>query len=425
MPAMSDVSRVAQRLLAAVPPEQRAIAEVATEVAAALGQRLFIVGGAVRDALLGRPVADVDLVVEGAGIDFARAVAARCAARLVTHPRFGTASLATHTGRVDVVTARRERYPHPGALPVVEPSTIDDDLARRDFTIHAMAVRLWPRPRTLLDPFGGRRDLEARLIRVLHDASFQDDATRALRAFRYAARLDFHLESHTFDLLRRDASYLRRISPARIRRELLLTFEDDHPERALSDATEAGLLRVLRCGLAWPAGVPDGAFAKARAWAVSLDAFGFCLLLASAQPGQVERAARRLALAPRVVSAVRALHETAEAPSLARASVTPSAVVALLDAVPPEAVAALAFVARDEIARQRCVRYLDHWRHVRPELDGDALNALGFRGAEVGDALRALRHARLDGIVTSRADEERFAQERLRHRARAAPATGV
>ncbi|HWQ28965.1 MAG TPA: hypothetical protein VNN12_08075 [Dehalococcoidia bacterium] len=425
MPSMSAADVIARRLLAALPPEQRAVAEAAVEVSAASGQRLFAVGGAVRDVLLGRPVADVDLVVEGSGIELAREVAARCGGHLVIHPRFGTASLITPAGRVDVVTARRERYPHPGALPVVEPSTIADDLARRDFTIHAIAVRLWPSPTEILDPFGGRADLERRLVRVLHDGSFRDDATRALRAFRYAARLDFRIEPHTLELLRRDAVFLRRISPARLRRELLLIFEDDRPECALAQATDQGLLAALRCGLAWPAGVPDGVFAKARAWGLSLDAFGFCLLLASARPEHVDRAVRRLALGPRIVSAVRALREIAVAPLLARASVAPSAIAALLDAAPPESVAATAFVARDEIARRRCVRYLDEWRHVRPELDGDALAAMGFRGPEIGDALQALRRARLDGVISSRADEERFARQRLLKRAGTAPAAGV
>jgi tRNA nucleotidyltransferase (CCA-adding enzyme) len=416
---------IAGRLLAALPPQQRAITETAVQVCSSGGRPLFVVGGAVRDVLLGRPVTDVDLVVEGPGIEVAREVAARAGVRLVTHPRFGTASLSTPAGRVDVVTARRERYPHPGALPVVEPSRIEDDLARRDFTIHAMAIRLWPTPVEFLDPFGGRADLTARLIRVLHEGSFRDDATRALRAFRYAARLEFTVEPRTLELLRRDAVYLRRISPARLRRELLLMFEDERPEQALAQATNAGLLATLGCGLAWPAGVPEGAFATARDWRVALDTFGFCLLLASARPAHIDRAVRRLALAPRIATAVRAFRELVEAPSLTRTSVAPSAIAMLLDAAPPEAVAAAAFAAGDEIARRRCVRYLEEWRHVRPELDGGALAAMGFRGPEIGDTLQALRNARLDGVLASRADEERFARERLLKRAGTAPATGA
>lgn len=410
---MSAETAFRDRLLAVLPPDQRILTDTAIEACAARRYRLFAVGGAIRDFLLGHPFVDLDLVVEGPAIEVAAAVAATSHVRLVAHPRFGTASLQTPAGRVDMVTARRERYPHPGALPLVEPAGIEDDLARRDFTIHAMAVRLWPQPDEFLDPFGGRADLEARLVRVLHDASFQDDATRALRAFRYAARLGFAVEPHTMDLLRRDAAYLRRISPARLRRELLLMFEDEHPERALAGAADAGLLSALRCGLSWPREAPAGAFARARRWNVPLDGFGFCLLLASASPTQVERAARRLALSPRIVCAVRALAEIAEAPVLRRASVVPSAVVNLLDAAPVEAVAAAAFLDPDEIARRRCVRYLDEWRHIRPELDGDALSAIGFRGRQIGDTLRALRLARLDGVVTSRADEERFARRRL------------
>lgn len=419
---MSAATTLRDRLLAVLPPDQRALTETAMETCASRGYALFAVGGAIRDLLLDRPVTDLDLVVEGPAIEVAAAVAAACGARLVTHPRFGTASLQA-AGRVDVVTARRERYPHPGALPVVEPAGIADDLGRRDFTIHAMAVRLWPQPEEFLDPFGGRADLEARLVRVLHDASFRDDATRALRAFRYAARLDFAIEPHTLDLVRRDAAYLRRISPARLRREFVLIFEDERPERALAGAAEAGLLSALRCGLSWPRDVPDGAFAQARKWNVALDGFGSCLLLASAHPSLVERTVRRLALAPRIACAARSLAEIVEVPLLRRASVAPSAVVTMLDGAPPEAIAAAAFVARDEIARRRCVRYLDDWRHIRPELDGDALSALGFRGPEIGETLRALRNARLDGVVASRADEERFVRQRLTERA--GPATGA
>lgn len=409
------------RLLAALPPEQAALTTEAIATCARRGVRLYAVGGAVRDILLGRPVFDVDLVIEGPAVEIAREVGRRTKSRIVVYERFGTAALLTASGRVDVVTARRERYPHPGALPVVEPSTIADDLARRDFTINAMALPLWPASRSLLDPHDGRKDLRSRLVRVLHDGSFRDDATRALRAARYATRLGFAMERHTVDLLRRDAGYLQRISPARLRREFRRIFEDERPEEALAFADEAGLLRVLRCQLAWP-GAPEGAFRRARGWAVPLDAFGFCLLLWTADHSGVRRAIRRLSLPSAIVHDVRGLHDLAESPVLTRPSVAPGAVARLLDAAPPAAVAAAAFVLPDEIARARCVRYLDEWRFVRPDLHGDALAVMGLEGAAIGETLRALRDARLDGVVRSREDEERFVRERLaRRRGAAAP----
>ncbi|MFN8124754.1 MAG: hypothetical protein U0237_20305 [Thermoleophilia bacterium] len=159
------------------------------------------VGGAVRDALLGRPHAhDLDLVVQGDALPLAARVARALGVRPVMHDRFGTATLELPhgEGHVDLITARRERYPHPGALPEVEPGSLGDDLARRDFTVNAIA--LWvsgPRAGVLEDPHGGAADLAAGCIRALRDGAFPEDPSRVVRAARYAGRLGFALEPAT------------------------------------------------------------------------------------------------------------------------------------------------------------------------------------------------------------------------------------
>ncbi len=165
--------------------------------AGSAGLSAYLVGGAVRDALLGLPVGDLDVCIEG---DVAATIE-MLGASAISHPRFGTASLEVEGRRVDLARSRRESYPEPGALPVVEPAAIRADLARRDFTINAMAVPL-AGELELLDPYDGAVDLERGLLRVLHDASFADDPTRALRAARYAARLDLALEAGTEEALR-------------------------------------------------------------------------------------------------------------------------------------------------------------------------------------------------------------------------------
>src|SRR5262245_49014848 len=159
---------------------------------------IFLVGGAVRDLLLGRGRTDIDLVVVGDAAELAAALGAEW----TEHERFGTAKalLAGHT--VDIAAARSESYPEPGALPEVEPAAgIEADLSRRDFTINAMAIPLQGEP-GLIDPHDGRADLEAGLLRVLHPVSLRDDPTRALRAARYAARFGFEPEPETAVLLR-------------------------------------------------------------------------------------------------------------------------------------------------------------------------------------------------------------------------------
>ncbi len=206
-----------------------------------------LVGGVVRDGLLGRDHSgDVDVVVEGDGIAVARRLAEHTGARLVTHERFGTALVTGTDGRsIDIVSARRESYPRPGVLPEVEPGTITDDLTRRDFTINAMAHRLTGSDAGhLLDPFDGRRDLEAGLVRVLHPASFVDDPSRLLRAVRYAARLGFALAPDTAALARGAASSLT-LSVARNLLELRRLLDEDTAADALDRARALGVPWVV------------------------------------------------------------------------------------------------------------------------------------------------------------------------------------
>ncbi|HWZ85109.1 MAG TPA: hypothetical protein VN032_02845 [Thermoanaerobaculia bacterium] len=196
---------------------------LARAAAAERSERVFLAGGVVRDLLLGRPIRDVDLVIEGDAQAFARRLAARLGAQVRAHERFATATLLLPGGEtLDVAATRRERYERPGALPTVEPGApIEQDLGRRDFTVNAIALELGARAR-VLDPLGGREDLARGVVRALHDGSFRDDPTRALRAARYANRLGFRVEARTRDWL--DAALeggaLDRISADRLRREV-------------------------------------------------------------------------------------------------------------------------------------------------------------------------------------------------------------
>ncbi|MEP7132520.1 MAG: hypothetical protein ABI914_05100, partial [Acidobacteriota bacterium] len=204
---------------------------------AAEGERLAIVGGVVRDRILRLPLAnrDVDVIVEGDAKMLARRAAKSGAVTVKVHERFDTATLLTADGwSIDLARARREIYRRPGALPEVSPATLEEDLGRRDFTINAMAIELEGGGGRLHDPFGGAADLHRRVLRVLHDRSFEDDPTRALRAVRYAARLELRLETRTRRVL--DAALsggaLETVSGDRLRRE----FERTLSERRFADA---------------------------------------------------------------------------------------------------------------------------------------------------------------------------------------------
>jgi len=199
------------------------------------GERVYLVGGVVRDMFLGYPNFDLDLVVEGAAVKLAQQVAETSQAKLLAHHRFGTAKLRYENFILDLATARKETYTRPGALPSVTPGTIKDDLNRRDFSINAMAISLGSNDYgDLADPHQGKNDLEHRLIRILHPKSFRDDATRILRAVRYEQRLGFGIETQTAQLLKLDIPMLDTISGDRIRHELELIFKEKMPELAIN-----------------------------------------------------------------------------------------------------------------------------------------------------------------------------------------------
>ena len=208
---------------------------------------VYLVGGPVRDWLLGLPAKDLDFVVEGNAPELAREMASRMGGQAVVHGRFGTATLSRGDLRVDLATARRETYPAPGALPQVEPSSILDDLARRDFSINAMAAPMGGADKTLLDPKGGLEDLGRGSIRILHSRSFRDDPTRLFRAVRYEQRLGFAIEKATETLLvdAVESDCLDSVSGDRIRHELHWIFEEKEPVRTLIRANDLGLLHFL------------------------------------------------------------------------------------------------------------------------------------------------------------------------------------
>lgn len=208
-------------------------------------QSLFLVGGAVRDLLLGRPNLDLDLVVEGDAIRLAREWAQKRGYPIKTHPPFGTACLFSPDGEIDLATARLEYYEHPNALPVVEPSTIRQDLGRRDFSINAMALRIAPLPGELVDPFEGRLDLERKVLRVLHRLSFMEDPTRILRGIRFNARLGFRFEATTESQARYAASRLGEIGGERFKRELSRILEEGHTPQTIPMLFELGAERLI------------------------------------------------------------------------------------------------------------------------------------------------------------------------------------
>jgi tRNA nucleotidyltransferase (CCA-adding enzyme) len=358
-----------------------------SDVAAAAPDPVYLVGGAVRDLLLGRGRADIDLVVEGDPAALARALGAE---PLAAHSRFGTLKVDLDGHELDIAAARRESYVRPGALPTVDlGAPIRTDLARRDFTVNAMAVAL-AEPRELIDPYDGQADLKAGVLRVIHAASFLDDPTRAIRAARYAARFGFEVEPRTRELL--EATDLRAVTVERRASELRRLARERTGVAGLELLAEWGVVQPRPGGLDLARRVDD-------------------LLGSPPWEGTVDRAEA-------ILAAALASSQGPAKPREGEAAWFP-AVPPLASARPSRPSEGVRLARGHDpielvLARAAGAEWLDAWlrqRQVRLEITGADLTAAGLTGPAVGEALERALAAKLDGKAPTRASELRIALE--------------
>jgi tRNA nucleotidyltransferase (CCA-adding enzyme) len=379
--------------------------------ASRLEQKIYLVGGVVRDLLLARNNTDLDLVVEGDAIIMAQELAKIRGAKVVAQSLFKTAKIKWERWVIDIATARIESYSKPGQLPKLEGSAdILKDLQRRDFSINSMAVRLEPQCfGELIDIFDGRNDLAAGLIRVLHEKSFQDDATRIWRAVRYEQRLDFEIETKTRSLIDRDISYLDTLSADRLRNELELCLEEEKPEKVLLRAAEIGIFqRLVPSWQISPQTIQCIKKARGVMQPYSPPQETYLAILASGlkQP-DLEALIKRLNLGRSVSSTLRdsmALQETL--PALAEVNLSNGQIFRLLKNMNPNALLANRVMLDSGLIKERLDLYLNQLRRVKTGLNGDDLIQAGYpSGPVIGEILEKLKEARLEGRVASTEDE--------------------
>ena len=421
--------------------------------AVATGYRgVYLVGGAVRDLLLGERTIDIDLAVEGNGIEFARELAERLKGRLREHAKFQSAVIvvpgarlaasaaasrrsgatASVSGaavgqrlRIDVASTRTEFYDFPAALPKVEHASISSDLSRRDFTINAMAISLQPENfGALLDPFAGMADLEAGRIVVLHALSFIEDPTRIFRALRYESRYGLRMDTHTWNLARTcvELDLVGDLSSARLRDELVLLLGEPTVEPALRRLEELGLERAVHprfgggeAGRALVRRGDDLWRQLELAGEVPLWRLRLIWLLRDLEPEELAAWAASMRLRRR------------DATVLARAMVVGRRLAGLIgrgpseaelyDATvgePAEALLAAIVVDPSDTVSERAARYLRETRHTRLAIAGQDLIALGFASSpQLGEVMRGLLHLKLNGVIAGREQELEAARRML------------
>ncbi|MCD6257598.1 CBS domain-containing protein [Candidatus Aerophobetes bacterium] len=407
-----------------VPPGIVDILLRAGKLAYSMGWSVFIVGGFVRDLLLGNENFDIDLVIEGDGILYAEKLSEELGANLTIHRDFGTATLnLSENFKLDIATSRREFYPRPASLPHVKPAPLKEDLFRRDFTVNAMAISINPPDfGRLIDFFGGRRDLRERKVRVLHVRSFIDDPTRIFRAIRFEQRYNFCIEKVTERLIKlalREGVF-QLLSGKRIKEELKQILEEDRPERNVYRMQKLGILKVIQPGIYLNSSremifdklidtiaryeILTGE--KSKRWLIRLS-----VLLRDLTEEEIENFCSKYSFTREERETILASSKKADeiVERLTVPEMKPSSIYYLLRSYPPEALILAMAIAKDDIVEKRIVLYLSHLQKIELEITGDDLKKMGYKPSpEFSRILEETKKAKLDGLVKTVEEEVEF-----------------
>lgn len=410
--------------------DQLRILHLVADAASQSGLPLYIIGGSVRDLILGSATRDLDLTVEGDAIALARALSKRHGGRVTAHSKFGTAKwflpkdLATESrDSVDLISARSETYKHPAALPTVKPGSIDDDIRRRDFTINTLAIRLdGAHFGGLRDDLGGMDDLKQGIIRALHAQSFLDDPTRMYRAVRYAERYDFKIAEETLALIPEARLLVAKLSAQRIRHELDLILEEWNAASMLARLADLDLLQPIHPALTFDTSMQERVanlhtyrgLQHLSPWNITRGGqmhdsdLGWLLWLMSFSQEQVSALNDRLHFTADLLASLSAA-SMMYADQSSFVGLKPSQCVERLESYPLNAVEAVGYAAKDPRVKELFDEYISRWRYIKPHTAGDDLKALGIEpGPRYAVILRRLRDAWLDGDVKTEEEEHAF-----------------
>jgi tRNA nucleotidyltransferase (CCA-adding enzyme) len=380
--------------------------------ASLLRMPLYLIGGPVRDLLLGRRLNDLDLTVEGDAIALTRALASKHGGRVTAHTKFGTAkwflpkNLQAGRDALDLISARSETYKHPAALPTVKPGSLFDDLRRRDFTINALAIRLdGVHFGELRDDLQCLDDLQKGIVRLLHPGSFIDDPTRMYRAVRYEGRYGFRIAEDTLALIPEARLFVEELSPQRIRHELDLILDEPDAASMLRRLDELDLLAAIHPALA---NFDRSNLASLKSDDASLQNRNsrWVLWLMHLTSQEIESLNRRLHFTAGLLKILLSA-SMLNAKAATVVGLKPSRAVEFLEAYSVKAIEVVSCAAQDEEIRNILSEYLSEWRHVRTQTTGHDLKKRGIPpGPKYAEILRRLRAAWLDGEVKTEEEEK-------------------
>lgn len=406
-----------------LPEEIQRLIHIAIEIADRNSIPAYLVGGFVRDLILGVKNLDLDIVVEGDGIRFAEEFAYRLKARVIRHKRFGTATILLESGqKIDIASARQETYPEPASLPVVSTGSLQDDLKRRDFTINAMAISInkcdFGR---LIDSFQGKEDLEKGRVRILHISSFIDDPTRILRAVRFEKRYNLQIEKQTLHCLKEalKKKMLQRIQPQRIREELILLLKEERPFDAIRRLDKLTGFGFISPGLSFNTGgyklllsleAELGDFKKNYPQRRALDAWLIYLIgiLEPLDIGQVRRVCAKFVFRKGEEKRIITFKELSAkvALALSKNNVPANTIYELLEPLSYETILAIKAKYKNRYLKAHIADFFDIYNGMRILVSGEDLHKIGLAPGPYYKRLFAkVLNAKLEGKVKTREQE--------------------
>ncbi|MBI4823812.1 MAG: CBS domain-containing protein [Nitrospirae bacterium] len=410
------------------PDEIYGILRLSGEIGDALEQAVYMVGGSVRDLLRAEENLDIDIVIEGDGIAFAKELGKKLGAKVKTHERFGTAKIIKGDLFFDVATARTEYYESPAALPTVQISSIKKDLYRRDFIINTLAIKLNPRDfGQLVDFFGGQRDLREKTIRVLHNLSFVEDPTRAFRAIRFAERFGFKPSKHTENLIKSaiKMNLFEKLSGTRLYEELLLIFYEAEPAKILKRLSDYDLLKAIHPLLSWSDelsmtlnGIHESLLWFSLSFIEEKPDKGVMYLMAlvsGLKDEDKDTALNRLSMPVKLKGAV--IKGIGDAKNIVKVLPLkePAEIYDALSGLSLETVLFAMSIAKEQVKKKELSKYLLEWKKEKPLISGNDLKEMGISpGPLYSKIFKEVTHEKLKGRLKTKEDEESFVKEYLK-----------
>ena len=379
--------------------------------------KCYLVGGAVRDIILGKTPKDLDFVVDKKAENISSEIALELNGEVLSNSEFGTSKLSVKKSIYDIANARSETYAHPGALPKVTRNSIDKDLWRRDFSINSVAIQLtqdedWQ----ILDPTDGLTDISHGTIRVLHNKSFVDDPTRIFRAVKYSIRFGFSIDEKTEKLIGNciKSNYINKISGNRILSEVSQILEEDHFKASIQLLSSLGILSSIHPKLK----IGDALLDKLT----KLDndtkedkSKLLTLFFSDINPENIDGICQRLDVNPKTVKILHGIQTIKQnTKSLSKTKIINSELMMLLDKLDIESISSIQLISKNESLRKNLSNFLDKLRFIKPKIAAKEIISLGITpGPQIGNLLADIRFAVADGILKTVNEEKQFIIDKM------------